>query len=209
MTESAPGDLWQYEPSPDGRVSVSLDNNIWDWLFDRRDTFSLSEELPSNCFALVIPREVEIEHQAIPVHKPGKLEKRDFIAETIRSCGIRTVGYFGFASPPGEVNRFLGFDHGTWMSDLERARTQAMRHFLESKERPTGLAGNEADLRLAVLAFRSVVLTRDNEPGPLQFVRQRGGKVLLVNDGHALPSCLAAAILATMGTPQKTDCSVR
>lgn len=209
MTESAPGDLWQYEPRPDGRVSVSLDNNIWDWLFDRQDTFRLSEELPSDRFALVIPREVEIEHQAIPVHKPGKLEKRDFIAETIRSCSIRTVGYFGFAAPPGVVDRCLGFDCGTWMSDLERARAQAMRHFLESKERPTGLAGNETDLRLAVLAFSSVVLTRDSEPGPLQFARQRGGKVLLVNDGHALPGCLAAAILATMSAPQETDFTAR
>ena len=108
-----------------------MDNNIWDWLFDRQDTFRLSEELPSSRFVLVIPREVEIEHQAIPVHKPGKLEKRDFIAETIRSCGIRTIGYFGFAAPPGKVNRFLGFDQGTWMSDLDRARTHAMRHFLE------------------------------------------------------------------------------
>jgi hypothetical protein len=180
---------------------VSLDNNIWDWLFDRQDTFRLSEELPSNRFVLVIPREVEIEHQAIPVHKPGKLEKRDFIAETIRSCGIRTVGYFGFAMPPGVVNRCLGFNHGTWMSELDRARTQAMRHFLESKERPTGLAGNETDLRLAVLAFSSVVLTRDSEPGPLQFARQRGGKVLLVNDQHALPGCLATAILATISAP--------
>lgn len=205
MTESAPGDLWQYEPRPDGRVSVSLDNNIWDWLFDRHDTFSLSEELPSGRFALVIPREVEIEHQAIPVHKPGKLEKRAFIAETIRSCSIQTVGYFGFAAPPGVVNRCLGFDCGTWMSELERARTQAMRHFLESKERPTGLVGNETDLRLAVLAFSSVVLTRDSEPGPLQFSRQRGGKVLLVNDGHARPGCLAAAILATVGAPRETD----
>lgn len=205
MTDSAPGDLWQYEPRPDGRVSVSLDNNIWDWLFDRQDSFRLSEELPSGRFALVIPREVEIEHQAIPVHKPGKLEKRAFIAETIRSCSIRTVGYFGFAAPPGVVNRCLGFDCGTWMSELERARTQAMRHFLESKERPTGLVGNETDLRLAVLAFSSVVLTRDSEPGPLQFARQRGGKVLLVNDGHALPGCLAAAILATLGAPQEAD----
>lgn len=199
MSESAPGDLWQYEPRPDGRISVALDNNIWDWLFDRQDTFRLNEELPSNRFALVIPREVEIEHQAIPVHKPGKLEKRGFIAETIRSCCIRTVGYFGFAAPPGEVNRFLGFNHGTWMSDLDRARTQAMRHFLESKARPTGLAGNETDLRLAVLAFCSVVLTRDDEPGPLQFARERGGRVLLVNEGHALPGCLAAAILDTLG----------
>ncbi len=101
MTEPAPGDLWRYESRPDGRVSVSLDNNIWDWLFDRQGTFRLSEELPSNRFVLVIPREVEIKHQAIPVHKPGKLEKRDFISETIRSCGIRTVGYFGFAMSPG------------------------------------------------------------------------------------------------------------
>lgn len=196
--------LWQYEPRPDGLVSVSLDNNMWDWLFARQDTFKLSEELPSSRFALTIPREVEIEYQAIPAHKPGKLEKRDFIAETIRACSIRTVGYFGFAAPPGNVNRFLGFNHGTWMSDLDRARTRAMRHFLEVKARPTGLAGNEADLRLAVLAFSSVILTRDSEPGPLRFARELGGKILVVNDGHACAGCLSTAILDTVGPAAAT-----
>jgi hypothetical protein len=198
MVDSAPENLWRYQPRPDGLVSVSLDNNIWDWLFDQRNTLRLGEELPSDRFALFIPRQVEIEHQAIPVHKPGKLEKREFIDETIRSRGIRTIGYFGFAAPPGVVNRYLGFDHGTWMSDLDRARINAMRHFLETKTRPTGLAGNEADLMLAVLAFSSVVLTRDNEPGQLQFALERGGKVLFVKEEHALPGCLAAAILATL-----------
>ncbi|MGA7538522.1 MAG: hypothetical protein WBW93_07115 [Steroidobacteraceae bacterium] len=199
MIDSAQENLWRFEPRPDGLVSVSLDNNIWDWLFVHRNILRLAEELPCTRFALVIPREVEIEHLAIPTDECEKLEKRDFIAETIRSCGIRTIGYFGFAAPPGVVNRYLGFNHGTWMSILERARTDAMRHFLESKTRPTGLAGNQTDLRLAVLSFSSVVLTRDNEPGPLQFARERGGKVLLVDDGHALSSCLAAAILDTLG----------
>lgn len=199
MLGSAPQNLWRYQPRPDGLVSVSLDNNIWDWLFGHRDILRLSEELPSDRFVLFIPREVEIEHQAIPVHKPGKLEKRDFIAETIRHCGIRTIGDLGFAAPPGVVQRRLGFGAGTFRSHLDNARTAAMRHFLENRTRPTGLAGNEADLRLAVFAFSSVVLTRDHEAGPLRFARERGGKVLRVNDGHAHPGCLAAAILATLG----------
>ena len=50
-----------------------------------------------------------------------------------------------------------------------------------------------------MLAFSSVVLTRDNEPGPLQFAREQGGKVLFVNDRHAFPGSLAAAILDTLG----------
>lgn len=199
MLESTAENLWYYQARPDGLVAVSLDNNVWDWLFEHRNTLDLSEELASDKFALFIPREVEIEHQAIPVRKPGKIEKRDFIAETIRACGIRTTGYFGFAAPPGVVQRHLAFGVGTFRSPLDGARTDAMRHFLQSKSRPTGLMGNETDLRLAVLSFSSVVLTRDEEAGPLQFARQRGGKVLLVKDEHARPGCLAAAILAILG----------
>ena len=142
MIDSAQENLWRFEPRPDGLVSVSLDNNIWDGCSSIETPFRLAEELHCTRFALVIPREVEIEHLAIPTDEREKLEKRDFIAETIRSCSIRTIGYFGFAAPPGVVNRYLGFNHGTWMSLLERARTEAMRHFLENKTRPTGLAGN-------------------------------------------------------------------
>ena len=191
--------LWRFQPRESGRVSVCLDNNIWDWLYAHRVTLRLSEELPSERFALLIPREVEIEHLAIPADSHDKLEKRSFIAETIHCCGIKTIGFFGFAAPSGIVNRFLGFDHGTWMSDLERARIEAMRPYLKRGTRPSGLAGNEADLMVALSAFHSVVLTRDQKSGPLQFARERGGKILFVSDGHAVSGTLAAAILEALG----------
>jgi hypothetical protein len=196
MSASAPENLWQYQPRPDGLVAVSLDNNMWDWLFGHRDAFKLSEALPSDRFVLFIPREVEIEHLAIPKDTQERLEKRDFIIDTIRSCRIKTTGFFGFAPPPGVVDRCLGFDQGTWRSDLDHARMDALRPYLKQRTRPSGLVGNETDLMLAVLAFSSVVLTRDQKPGPLQFAREQGGKVLLVNDGHAIPGCLATAVLA-------------
>lgn len=55
---------WQYSKRTDGKIAVTLDNNIWDFLFDRK--LNLATELPSEEFAIFIPREAEIETEAIP-----------------------------------------------------------------------------------------------------------------------------------------------
>jgi len=48
---------------PDGKIAVTLDNNVWNFLFDRR--VELSVELPGGEFFISITREVEIEVMAI------------------------------------------------------------------------------------------------------------------------------------------------
>jgi hypothetical protein len=84
-----------------------LDNNIWDFLFDRQGSITLDQELPREQFCIFIPREVEIEHLAIKEQKcPGL---RQFIQDTIKSCAIVTAGYFGFATP-GEPQRRMPFN---------------------------------------------------------------------------------------------------
>jgi hypothetical protein len=55
---------WKYTKRPDGLVSVTLDNNVWDFLFARK--IDLAAELPADEFAIFITREVEIERMAIP-----------------------------------------------------------------------------------------------------------------------------------------------
>jgi hypothetical protein len=153
----------------------------------------LREALPANRFALFVPREVEIEHLAISAHNQAL---HDFIIETRKSCGIRTNGYFGFGTV-GSVQRSLGFN-GTFMSDLDRARLEEMRPYIGRSAKGSGLAKHETDVMLALLAFHSVVLTLDNDGGPLGFARKRGGKILDINAGHVNPGYLADGILAIL-----------
>jgi hypothetical protein len=55
---------WQYTKRSDGLIAITLDNNVWDFLFERK--IDLAAELPSDEFAIFITREVEIESMAIP-----------------------------------------------------------------------------------------------------------------------------------------------
>ena len=57
---------WQYRKRSDGIIAITLDNNVWDFLFQRK--LDLASELPSDQFAIIIPREVEIETFAIPAN---------------------------------------------------------------------------------------------------------------------------------------------
>ena len=55
---------WQYKRRVDGLIAVTLDNNVWDFMFKRH--MDLRNELPSENFIIFINREVEIESTAIP-----------------------------------------------------------------------------------------------------------------------------------------------
>jgi len=59
---------WEYTKRSDGRIAVTLDNNVWDFLFRRG--IDLASELPTEKFAIFITREVEIETLAIPADAP-------------------------------------------------------------------------------------------------------------------------------------------
>jgi hypothetical protein len=53
---------WTYTKRTDDKIAVTLDNNVWNFFFDRR--MNLAEELPGDQFALFITREVEIRFAA-------------------------------------------------------------------------------------------------------------------------------------------------
>ena len=72
-------------------ISVYVDNNVWDFLFERR--IDLAVELPRDEFCLCLTREAEFEIPPIP---PEKAELKAFIEATIAKCGIQTDTYFGF-----------------------------------------------------------------------------------------------------------------
>ncbi|MGV1768015.1 hypothetical protein [Rhizobium rhizogenes] len=174
---------WQYTRRADGLIAVTLDNNVWDFLFAKN--LDLAAELPADEFAVFITREVEIESMAIPAIE-SKAKLKDYVAQTIARCGIKTTAVFGFASDGQGPQRVAGFDQGTWQSQTEREFYDAIRErFLSGKsETKSMLAKNEGDAAVAAQSFFSIALTceRPEKSGPLRFAAEHGGKVLYLPD---------------------------
>lgn len=171
--------VWSYIRRPDGKIAVTLDNNVWDFLFDRK--IDLASEFTSDKFSVFITREVEIEGLAIPDDEL-KAPLKDYITQTIALCGIRTTSVFGFSTPDVVLQRWGGWGQGTWQSQTEREFYNAIRErFLLGKgETNSKLTKNEGDAAVAVQSFFSVALTceKPNKSGPLRFAAEHGGKVL-------------------------------
>ena len=187
----------QYTRRGDGLIAVTLDNNVWDFLFARKT--DLAAELPSDEFAVFITREVEIEGMAIPDTESNTMLK-DYIVRTIARCGIKTTAVFGFATDGPGPQRVGGFDQGTWQSQTEREFYDAIRqpYLFGRRETNSQLTHNEADAAVAAQSFFSVALTceKPGKPGPLRFAAEHGGKVLYLPDvdrsGLTLRSYIAA-----------------
>jgi hypothetical protein len=174
---------WQYTRRGDGLIAVTLDNNVWDFLFARK--MGLAAELPSDAFAVFITREVEIESMAIP-DMESKTKLKDYIARTIARCGIKTTAVFGFATDGPGPQRVGGWDQGSWQSQTEREFYDAIRqsYLFGRRETNSQLVQNEADAAVAAQSFFSIALTceKPGKPGPLRFAAERGGKVLYLPD---------------------------
>lgn len=171
---------WPYTRRSDGIIAVTLDNNVWDFLFERK--IDLVSQLPLKKFAVFIPREVEIE---IP-NDQSKAALRKYINQTIAQCAIQTTYVFGFAIPKLIPQRLGGLDQGAFQSETEREFYAAIsaRFLLGKSEKGSGLAGNEGDAAVAAHSFSSVVLTceKRTKPGPLRFAAEHGGKILYLRD---------------------------
>jgi len=170
---------WKYMKRPDGKIAITLDNNVWNFFFQRN--FDLTLELPLNEFSVFITREVEIEGLAIPA-KASKVALKEYIARTIASSDIRTTSVFGFASDSPGPQRVGGFGQGTWQSQTEREFYAAIReqYLIGKSETNSQLTKNEGDAAVAAQSFFSIALTceRPNKSGPLRFAAEHGGKVL-------------------------------
>jgi hypothetical protein len=143
---------WEYAKRPDGKIAITLDNNVWDFLLYHE--LDLASELPSDHFAFFIPREVEIETLAIPT-SPSKTALKDYIARTINDCGVRTTSVFGFAREGPGPERFGGFDQGTWQSENERQFYASIseQYLAGRPEKNSQLNDNEADAAVAAKSF--------------------------------------------------------
>jgi len=170
---------WKYTKRPDGRIAVTLDNNVWNFLFCRK--LDLAVELPLDEFAIFITREVEIEWSAIP-DNASKAALRDYIVRTIGGCDIQTTSVFGFPTDGPGPQRVGGFGQGTWQSQTEREFYDAIRgqYLLGKSGKNSQLTNNEGDAAVAAQSFFSIALTceKPSKPGPLRFAAEHGGKVL-------------------------------
>lgn len=185
---------WPYSKRTDGKIAITLDNNVWNLLFDRN--IDLTVELPREKFAIFITREVEIETLAIPATTKTALKK--FIARTIEDCGIATTWVFGFDSGGPGPQRYGGFGQGAWQSQTEREFYDAIRqqYLINKGPKKSLLSGNEGDAAVAARSFSSIALTCESpgKAGPLRFASEHGGKILYLGDFAASCQTLEAYI---------------
>jgi hypothetical protein len=180
---------WQYTKRSDGKIAITLDNNVWNFLFDRN--IDLATELPPGGFAIFITREVEIEKNAIP-EKEATIALKRYISRTVASASIQTTRVFGFARVEPGPERYGGFDVGVWQSPTETEFYAAIRErFLMGKsQKKSQLSDNEGDAAVAAKSFSSIAITCEapGKPGPLRFAAEHGGKVLYLDtfDGRGL-----------------------
>src|ERR1039457_5769276 len=172
-----------YTRRADGKIAVTLDNNVWDFLFERN--VDLAAELRADKFALFITREVEIEGMAIKTKKELFLLE-EYIRNTIKVCNIRTTSVFGFQTADVPLQRLGGFGQGAFQSQTEREFYALIRdqYLLGKSARNSGLTHNEADAAVAAQSFFSIALTKEkpNKPGPLRVAAEHGGKVLYLKN---------------------------
>lgn len=173
---------WTYQKRTDGRIAVTLDNNVWDLLFEKG--IDLAIELPSPEFAIFIPREVEIESLAIPAS--SKADIKAFIVDTRARANIETTYVFGFAHEGPGPQRLGGFDVGTWQSETESEfyRAIAPRYLLGKSETKSQLTKNEGDAAVAAKSFFSIVLTCEQrqKSGPLRYAAENGGRIVYLRE---------------------------
>jgi len=173
-----------FKARPDGKIALTLDNNAWHFFF--KEEIDLAKELPSERFAITMPREVDIEWQASPDGENNDHRKR-YIEAALSSGTVEVRWLFGFSemNPANGPRRVAGFDQGVWLEEEERDfvhRFQA--HFATASMRPTGLKKDEADAWVGSRSFSSIVLTCESpyKRGPLKTAKRLGGKILYLQD---------------------------
>ena len=166
-----------YQHRTDGRIAVTIDSNVWNQLHSLK--LELAKELPKKCFALFMPREIQIELDAIP-DRPEKIALKDYIRQQVLDASVETSYTFGFMTEV-EPQRSGGWGAGTFQSSDECAYyADIQKQYLINKSlRGSKLSHNEGDAALGAASLSSVVLTLDlKKAGPLLVARKHGGKLV-------------------------------
>nr|WP_181374743.1 hypothetical protein [Polaromonas sp. E10S]AWD71954.1 hypothetical protein pE10SP1_p007 [Polaromonas sp. E10S] len=195
-------------------ISVMLDSNAWNFLFDR--AIDINHELPPEEFAIFITREVEIEICAISNDGKDGCDKRllkQYIQDSVALNRVRTSATFGFAeaNPAEGPAAYGGFGQATLQSDQDRdwyKREKTQASILGKPKKGSGLSGNQADAAVAASSFHCIVLTCDKKRGLISEAAELGGKVLFLSDDH-LASQSLKQILFSMGSSQETEFKAR
>lgn len=173
-----------FKARSDGKIALTLDNNAWHFFF--KENIDLAKELPSERFAITMPREVDIEWQAAPDAGDNGRRKR-YIEAALASGTVEVRWLFGFSemNPSGGPLRVAGFGQGVWLEEEEADFVRRFQvHFARAAMRPTGLKKNEADAWVGSRSFSSIVLTCESpdKRGPLKVAKRLGGKVLYLQN---------------------------
>lgn len=184
-------------------ISVTIDNNAWDFFFARN--FDFYRELPPEEFALFIPAEVEVEISKIPedvIEGKDRGALKRYIHESIRRIQLETTATFGFseANPTDSPPTYAGFGHGTFQSDDERnfySNKKIQSYIIGKSRKKSGLTHNQADAAVASASFSSIVLTLDKKKGPIAEAKELGGSVVFLSD-ELLASQSLQVILRTI-----------
>jgi hypothetical protein len=161
-------------------IDVFIDSNVWNLLFNFRNKFDLSAELPREEFRIFITREVELEIAPIP---PKKADLKAFIEATVARCGVGTKLFLGFPDPRHSEQRVGGFDgKAEWQTKEGRQFIKDHEHHLTTRKTGSCLFENEADLSQAARSHHSVIVTweRSSKKGPFKDASGKGGKVLFL-----------------------------
>ena len=152
-------------------VSVFIDNNAWDFLFERE--VDLAADVSPADFVFAITREAEFEIRTLP----DKL--KTYVLKWVTDGTVVTDTYFGFAVPDSEgLPRVGGFGSGRFISLEESEILRSEQSTIKTTRRPTGLYKNEADVSLAARSVHSVILTSDTKKTLGRVTGKYGGTVV-------------------------------
>ncbi|WP_374556047.1 hypothetical protein [Aquitalea pelogenes] len=173
----------QNKPNQDLPISIYIDNNVWDFLYERK--LDLAAELPCEKFCICITREAEFEIPPI-VNKNPELKR--FIDDSIEKCLVKVDSFFGFynESLPQNEQRVSGFNIGRFASQeeinfmIQQRIPLKKKHIIKNQK--TKLYKEEADISIAARSFHSVVLSLDAKKGPINDAYRQGGKVVFLTD---------------------------
>ena len=174
-------------------VSILLDSNIFDLLFDkdmRQIRIDIKKELPPEQYGLFITKRVEIELKPINDKNPA-------LYEFISSFQFKDIQYFGFGNANNRYQRNGGFGFGFAPDNINQMITKLKDEYnklypnrnKQDIRKSNDLYNEETDFDLALHSLLDYfVITCDSKQGKgkkqgyLNVAKGIGGKVIFLDE---------------------------